>query len=334
MCLPRKPIINLINQLAIKVTYTKVSFAMPHPNSPLIIGTGAMACLFAGRLAAADLPVSMLGTWQAGLDALRRSGVTLIEKNGSESTFPVRVFTNPTDFRNVRFALVLVKSWQTERAAHQLSECLTHNGVALTLQNGLGNREVLSKVLGPQRVVLGATTLGANLLSPGRVQSAGDGVISLSPHPHLAPLAELLRSAGFLIEDISDPDELLWAKLVINAAINPLTAILRVPNGEILSRPTAHALLVSLSREAAAVAGAFGIHLPYPDPVVATETIAHLTASNRSSMLQDIARCAPTEIDAICGAIVLAGEQVNLPTPVNRTMWQLIKAMTNSQLQE
>jgi len=307
---------------------------MHDSNSLLILGTGAMACLFAGRLSAAGLPVSMLGTWPAGLDALRQSGVTLVEANGSERTLRVKVFANPTDCKNVQFSLVLVKSWQTERAARQLSECLTPNGVALTLQNGLSNREVLSKVLGTPRVALGATTLGANLLSPGRVQSAGDGIISLSPHPRLVPLADILRSAGFVVENASDPDALLWGKLIINAAINPLTALLGVPNGEILSRPSARELLVSLSREAAAVAVALGVRLPYPDPVVAVETIARRTASNRSSMLQDIARCAPTEIDAICGAIVLAGEQVNLPTPVNRTMWQLVKALASTQEQD
>jgi 2-dehydropantoate 2-reductase len=301
---------------------------MPELNSLLILGTGAMACLFAGRLSAAGFTVSMLGTWPAGLDALRQSGVSLIEANGIERLFPVKVLTNPNDCKGVQFALVLVKSWQTERAARQLGECLARNGVALTLQNGLGNREVLSKSLGTLRVALGATTLGANLLAPGRVQAAGDGVISLCPHPRLVLLAEMLRSAGFFVENAPDPEALLWGKLVINAAINPLTALLGVPNGEILSRPTARALLISLAREAAAVAVALGVRLPYPDPVIAVETIARRTASNRSSMLQDIARNAPTEIDAICGAIVHAGEQVNVHTPINRTMWQLIKALT------
>jgi len=286
-----------------------------------------MGCFFASRLSAANVKVCMLGNWAEGVEALQRNGVTLIDQDGKENTYPIQCISNPTDCKHVKYALVLVKSWQTARAAKILSRCLTSDGVALSLQNGIGNRETLSQELGSQRVALGVTTLGANLISPARVQFAGDGVVSLSIHSRLGPVAEMLRSAGFVVENAPDPDVLLWGKLVINAAINPLTAILGVPNGEILARPAARSVLASLAREAAAVAVASGIRLPYPDPVIAAEAIARRTATNRSSMLQDIQRGAPTEIDAICGAIVKAGEQANVHTPVNRTVWQLVKAM-------
>jgi 2-dehydropantoate 2-reductase len=152
-------------------------------------------------------------------------------------------------------------------------------------------------------------------------------VTTLSAHPRLAPLADLLRTAGFLIEYSPDANALLWGKLVINAAINPLTALLGVPNGELLNRSTARALMSAAAREAAAVAVAQGIVLPFPDPVLAAESIARRTAVNISSMLQDVLRGAPTEIDAISGAIVQAGAQTGAPTPINRTLWQLVKAL-------
>lgn len=297
-------------------------------SSPLlIVGTGAIASLFAARLSASGVPVTMLGTWSTGLDALKQHGVTFVDANGHQQTYPVQVTNEPAACAGTRFALVLVKSWQTERAAHQLAVCLAPDGVALTLQNGLGNRDTLAQVLGAQRVALGITTIGANLVAPGHVRLAGDGVITLGVHARLSPLADLLRSAGFVVENDPDPSALLWGKLVINAAINPLTALLDIPNGELLKRPSARALLATVARETASVAVAQGVRLPYPDPVVATETIARRTASNRSSMLQDVSRGAPTEIDAICGAIVQAGEQTGVPTPINRTLWQLIKAL-------
>ena len=84
------------------------------------------------------------------------------------------------------------------------------------------------------------------------------------------------------------------------------------------------------ARETAAVAVARGIRLPYPDPVVAVETIARRTAENYSSMLSDVMRGAPTEVDSINGAIVNAGEVTKVPTPVNRTLWQLVKALSNT----
>lgn len=298
-------------------------------NSPplLIVGTGAIASLFAARLSASGVPVTMLGTWSTGLDALKQHGVTYVDANGHQQTYPVQVTNDPAACAGTSFALVLVKSWQTERAAHQLAVCLDPDGVALTLQNGLGNRDTLAQVLGAQRVALGITTIGANLVAPGHVRLAGDGVITLGAHARLSPLADLLRSAGFVVENDPDPSALLWGKLVINAAINPLTALLDIPNGELLKRPSARALMATVARETASVAVAQGVRLPYPDPVVATETIARRTASNRSSMLQDVSRGAPTEIDAICGAIVQAGERTGVPTPINRTFWQLIKAL-------
>jgi len=293
----------------------------------LILGTGAMASLFAARLSAAGVQVTMIGSWPEGLRALKGHGVRLVNQDGSEQSYRVQVSHDPKDCVGVRIALVLVKSWQTRRAAAQLAQCLAPDGVALTLQNGVGNRELLAQALGAKRVALGVTTAGATLLSPGRVQAAGEGVISLGAHPGLSPLANWFRSAGFLIENAPDANALLWGKLVINAAINPLTALLRLPNGELLTRGTARSLMQKVAREAAAVAVAQGIRLPYPDPVVATETIARRTASNRSSMLQDVLRGAPTEIDSICGAIIQAGDKTGVPTPIIRTLWQLVRAL-------
>ena len=220
-----------------------------------------------------------------------------------------------------------MKSWQTGQAATQLTRCLDSQGLALTLQNGMGNREVLASSLGSQRVALGVTTAGAYLVGPGQVCPAGEGVITLGIHSRLKPLANILRRANFIVETVPSTNELLWGKLVINASINPLTALLRVPNGELLARPSARALLAQVAREAAAVAVAKGIQLPYPDPVVAVEAIASHTAQNYSSMLQDVLRGAPTEVDAISGAIVQASEQTGVPAPINRSLWQLVRAL-------
>ena len=302
---------------------------MPENNSELlIVGTGAMACLFAARLSAAGVDVTMLGTWREALVELCAKGVTLVEADGSSHTYPVRATSHTSQCAGARNVLILVKSWQTRRSARQLRKLLSEDGIALTLQNGIGNREMLVEALGPPRVALGITTLGATLQAPGKVKAAGEGPISLSIHSRLDPLAALLRSAGFTVEDAPDPDVLLWGKLVINAAINPLTALLRVPNGELLNRPTARSLMASLARESAAVAAAQGIRLPYTNAVTAAEQTARRTASNYSSMLQDVLRGAQTEIDAISGSIVEAGDQHDMPAPLNRTMWHLISALT------
>ena len=295
----------------------------------LIVGTGALASLFAARLSQAGYSITMLGSWKAGLEALQKDGVRLLDSEGNEHRFPVHVIDDPRQGRDIQHALVLVKAWQTEHIAEQLREFMTDDGLAVTLQNGLGNRETLARSLGWNRVALGVTTTGATLLGPGLVREGGEGIISIERHPALGLIEEALRSAKFNVNLVEDAQSLVWGKLVINTAINPLTAILRVPNGKLLELPSAREMMKALATETAQVAEVEKVQLPFPDPVAAAEDVARRTAANHSSMLQDVLRGAPTEIDAICGAVVKVGEKHDIETPINWACWKLIKALTS-----
>jgi 2-dehydropantoate 2-reductase len=296
-------------------------------NDILIVGTGALGMLFAARLAGAGHRVTMLGTWREGITALQKEGARLVDSNGNEQCFRVHATHDPRDCAGSRHALVLVKAWQTERAAHQLKECLAEDGLAVTIQNGLGNRETLALSLGPHRVSLGVTTTGATLLRPGAARAGGEGIISLQRDPALGPVEAALKSAHFRVQIVDDAQSLVWGKLVINAAINPLTALLKVPNGELLNRPSAREMMGRLALEVAAVARAEGIPLPFEDAVAAAEDVARKTAANHSSMLQDVLRGAPTEIEAICGAVVSKGAAHGIDVPANRTCADLVRAL-------
>lgn len=297
--------------------------------SLLIVGTGALASLFAARFAAAGLPVTMLGNWSEGVIALREKGVHLIDTDGRESTFSVEVVDSPDGFHRFTHALVLVKSWQTERTARQLVDFLLAEGCILTLQNGLGNREVLVHFFGEDNVFTGVTTTGATLLGPGRVRAGGKGTISLIDDPNLHLFVEQFEHAGFTVQTVPEMDGLIWGKLVVNAAINPLTALLGVPNGALLRFDSSRELIAVVAREVTDVARAMGVRLPFDDPVAEVEDVAVKTTSNRSSMLQDIQRGAPTEIEAICGAIMKNGEELGVPTPVNSTLYHLVKSLVD-----
>jgi 2-dehydropantoate 2-reductase len=317
----------------------------------LIVGTGALATLFAARLSEAGHSISMLGTWKNGIDALCQNGARLVDSQGNEKQYPVHATDDPRECANAKHALVLVKAWQTERAARQLAECLAEDGLVVTLQNGLGNREILSQILDSpatertkevreknsknsaarkhSRVALGITTTGATLLGPGLAKAGGEGIISLERNQALGPIEAVLRSAKFNVQIVENAQSLIWGKLVVNAAINPLTALLRVRNGELLERPSAREVMGMLAREAAQVAYAEQVALPFSDPVAAVEEVARKTAANHSSMLQDVLRGAPTEIDAICGAVVNTALKHRIGAPVNWMCWQLVKALAS-----
>jgi len=286
-----------------------------------ILGTGAMACLFGARLApVAD--VTLVGTWAEGLAAIEERGV-VVEDSAGAAAVRVRAARLGAEVERAELVLVLVKAWQTESIADHISHLQSPTGISLTLQNGIGNLEKL----GPQ-AHLGVTTQGAMLLGPGRVRPGGAGPTHLA-----APgwVVELFQRAGFEAHR-ADPvqvDGLAWGKLVVNCGINALTALLRVPNGELLARPDATILMQRAAVECAAVARAKGIALPFPDAAARVREVAQKTAVNHSSMFQDILRGAPTEIEAINGAVVREGARLGVSTPVNETLCRLMKALVN-----
>ena len=296
----------------------------------LIVGTGAMACLFAARLAP-QVDVVMAGTWRAGLDALRKDGVVL-EVDGARASHRVEVADYSADLPAFRFALVLVKAYQTDAAGQALRRWLTPDGVAVTLQNGLGNLESLVRALGEERAVLGVTTAGATLLQPGHVRAGGDGPTRVARHPRTPPLVALLRAAGLDAALSDDALGLAWGKLVLNCAVNPITALLRLPNGGLLRSEASSALEVAYQAadEAARVARSAGIRLPYAEPRAELERVLRRTAGNRSSMLQDVDNARPTEVEAISGAVVAEAGEHGVPVPVNRLLLALVRALPHS----
>lgn len=296
-----------------------------------IIGSGAMACLFAARLAKVT-PVSLLGTWPVGLAAIQREGIWVNSITGN-SNVRVPVSNNPKRLPQSDIALILVKSYQTERAAQQAAQVLLPTGLAVTLQNGIGNLEALQVVLGAGRVAQGVTLQGASLLEPGMVRAAGGGATYLSGTAEqaavLQALAGFFQQAGFDTELVPDLAQMQWRKLVANCAINPLTALLRVHNGELLTRPSIVPIFAAAAQEVATVADTLGVPLAF-DPIAYAQQVAEQTASNLSSMLQDVLRGGPTEIDVLNGAVVRAARPFGIPTPVNTLLTQLISALTEA----
>ncbi len=299
-----------------------------------ILGTGALGCVYAARLAA-HADVTMLGTWVQGVDAIRAAGIRVTDPDGRTWTAHVRAEHDPEAVAPADIALILVKSYQTRRAAGWAARLLAQDGLAVTLQNGLDNLPVVVEAVGASRAAVGVTFNAATLLGPGEARHVVSlpTYLSLAAQPvaaayaQLEALAGLLNAAGLAAQVSDDVEGRLWGKAVVNAAINPLTALWRVTNGELLARPERRRLLAALACEAAAVAHARGIALPFAEPIAYVEGVCQATGANRSSMLQDIERGRPTEIDSISGIIAAEGARLGVATPLTEAVWRLVQAL-------
>ena len=234
--------------------------------------------------------------------------------------------------------LVCTKSGATHAAANVAALLLDEAGHCLSLQNGIGNEEILAGRLGLRRVLGAVITHGATRLGDGSVRWAGVGELRFGPLPAsdvtkagLQAIASLFDEAGLNPVIVDDVRAQIWSKLAINAAINPLAAICGVRNGALLEDELFERASASML-EAVSVAHAEGTHLPDE-----TEMITYLrevlisTADNRCSMLQDVMRGRVTETDSISGEVIRRGEEMGVPTPVNVTLHALVQGITRSQ---
>ena len=293
-----------------------------------VIGTGALGCLFGARLVD-NANVILLGSWSRGLTAINQRGIC-VDYGDKTQHVQVSAYSDPQQVTPVDIALILVKSWQTERAAALAKSVLGPKGLVVTLQNGLGNFEKLCGIVGSSRAIAGVTTQGAVLKGPGHVCHYGGGATYLGVRSHtrerLERLGVLFEDSGFVTVLTDKLDEMIWSKLIVNTGLNAVSALLGVQNGVLLTRPDGEELMVAAAQETAAVAAASGINIPF-DPAEQVKKVAALTSGNISSMLQDIRRGAPTEIEYINCAVARIGEQLGVSVPVNLVLCKLLNAL-------
>ncbi len=303
-----------------------------------IVGAGAMGSLYGGKLALAGAEVLLYDISRAHVEAVNSAGLTIEELDGKTAVVRLKATVVPSDLSDAEALLIFVKSSATAAAARQFAALAKTGAIAVTLQNGLGNEQILREAFGAERTAAGVTSQGATFVGPGRVRHAGVGPTHLCmsdrANEKLAPLAEALNRAGFETHLEKSIDSLVWSKLVINVGINALTALTGLPNGRLLDFPQLRALMGDLVDEAARVAKARGISLSYAEPLAMVYTVAEKTGRNRSSMLQDFDRRRPSEIDFINGAIVREAESLGLQAPANRTVTRLVQALDALHAQE
>jgi 2-dehydropantoate 2-reductase len=296
-----------------------------------VVGAGGVGSVFGGRLAAAGHEVWLIHRRREVVEALRSDGLHLENLNGDHERISLRATDSAAEVGEVDLVLILTKSVDT-RAAAEAARCLLGEGTAaVTLQNGLGNLEIMADVLGSERVLLGMTYAGAALVGPGYVRhtAIGKSFLGEPSGQHSARAEQLARTfsaAGMPTEATDRLWEMVWGKLVINAAMNATCALTGASGEAALRSPAASALVGLVAEETAAVAAALGISLPYPDAAARVRQHCRDVGPSKPSMLQDMERGRPTEIEAINGAIVREGARLGVPTPYNQALLLLVRA--------
>lgn len=300
----------------------------------VIVGPGAIGLLFYGLLSRSKEDIWLLDHDSERAQRLKKKGLKI--EGLSSGKFPdLQIVSSPEELRDAKFWITCVKSYDTKTVIKNISPYISKEAHVVTFQNGMGNGELLSEAFGSQKVLIGATSMGATLVSEGVVNHAGvgdtiigriDGGMSLE----LKDLREIFHKAKLPLKITRDIVGALWSKLAINVGINALSALTRLSNGRLIEYDGSRRILREAVTEAVKVAKRKRIKLIYDDMLARAESVCEATSENISSMLADILKKKKTEIDFLNGAIVRHGESLGIKTPVNAMLVDLIKTIEAS----
>lgn len=290
-----------------------------------ILGAGSLGSTIGGAFALAGNDVHLIGR-QAHMDAVNNGGLVLVTPDG-ERLVSVSGHTDARGIGAVDLAIVLCKSFDTERTVGENLSVIGEDTVVLSLQNGLGSEDVLCDMVGAHRVIGGKTYIGGMLLEPGRVQATIPGKDTLigeldsSVTPRVKRIGAAFEEAGMHCLVSDDIMGVIWDKLLINVATGALCGITHLPYGSMYDEKRLVATALAAVEEGQAVASAAGIRLTFDD----AHDVLELTRKNlpydfKPSILQSLEKHRPTEIGVINGAVVNRGRIYGVPTPVNETL--------------
>jgi len=294
----------------------------------VIVGAGAMGSLFGFFFHQAGKKVWLLDKHPELTQKIRKKGLRIEGISGEHQIF-LPITTKVSEIGTADLIIIFVKSYDTAQAILDAQPLIGPNSVVLTLQNGIGNLETITKVVGKERTLAGTTAHGATVIEPGHIHHAGKGEtiigeIDGSESLRLKKIKNFFESAGIETQITYDVKGLLWSKLLINIGINPLTAITGLRNGQLLDYEETRKIIARLLNEAQLLIDKKGIKLNYSDPFSKVEAVCQATSLNISSMLQDIRNKKKTEIDFINGAILTEGKKYGLDFPINQSLTYLI----------
>jgi 2-dehydropantoate 2-reductase len=300
-----------------------------------VVGSGALGCLIAGFLKnRTKEDVWLVDHFSDRAKKIGSDGIK-VEAGANSFTAKVNVTASPKEIGRSDLVILCVKSYSTEDASKEIKDLVGNTTNILTLQNGIGNIQILNDMFGAEKIIGGVTNHGATLLGAGHVRHAGKGETIIGrPDGRVLgavrDIAGVLTKAGLDTKVSKDIDSIIWSKLVINVGINALTAITRLNNGMLIQLDDSRQVMRGAVQEAVKVVKRKRIKLSYDDPIQKVESVCKATAGNVSSMLQDVLNGKRTEIDFINGAIVRHAKALGIPTPINEVLTNLVKTIESA----
>ncbi|WLD93826.1 ketopantoate reductase family protein [Alkalihalobacillus sp. AL-G] len=304
----------------------------------LIVGAGAMGCLFGGKLKQSNFDVTLFNRKNDHMKTIEAEGLRIIERDGTTSNVDIPVVTDPKNLaERYDLIIILVKTFATEKVLNQILHTMDEESIILTLQNGVGNIERLEQMVPNSLVGAGGAGCGAGIIEPGLIahRAWGKTFIGFSSKKTesngLQKIADMLTKSGLKTYVSDDVQSVIWSKLLVNVAYNGLTAVTRLKNADVVLPVEGKEVVRKLVEEAVSVADAKGINLLFQQPVrECIEMGIEEIGKNKSSMLTDVINERKTEIDVINGAVTKYGASHSIPTPYNEMMTSLVKIIESS----
>ena len=295
----------------------------------LILGAGAMGCLYGAAFHRAGCEVVFVDVSQPHIDAINAHGLELETRAGTEH-LPIPARRPEQIDAPVDLVVVFTKTFHTDAALAGIEAAIGPHTWLLSLQNGLGNDRRLAAHAAEERIMVGSSSLPSDLVGPGKVRSHGEGGSKLYPafggDPAFArEVCHLLTNGGLPAALEPDIHGAIWSKAIFNATMNPLCALTRRTPGFLGSHEESRALIRALVEEGVAVANASGVAIPAQPIHDLTHVSVTDHANHEASMLQDVKAGRRTEVDAINGAIVEAARAAGVEAPLTETLWRLVK---------
>ncbi|WP_419175811.1 ketopantoate reductase family protein [Desulfosediminicola sp.] len=302
----------------------------------VIVGGGAIGRLFGSYLARGENEVTLLDTDEQVIGAMRDQGIGVVASATDDpdevTPVPVSAVTDGMLIKECDLVMLMVKSFDSRCATRSVAHLIDANCPLLSIQTGLGNIELMEKVVPKEHILAGFTFKSGTALGGAKVRYGREGKTYLGElngkvTERVQKIANVFEQCGIETKISQRIIGRLWCKVIVFSAINPLSSLLKVPNGCLTSKMESITLMKRLVDEGRAVAEAYDIDLVYDDLNELLFEACQKSANNLSSMLQDILNDRPTEIDAQNGAICRFAARRGITVPTHETMVELVKLL-------